>query len=120
MSSISQHLDPARLADLARDPDYTTTPPQIAAWDFFAQARDAYRARKLGAVSPRKLPCPSDADPGANDMPENRADMLTCIVEAISKLEDARRVLEGGMPACELAARSLMNEAADWATEADK
>lgn len=46
MSSISQHLDPARLADLARDPDYTPTMPKVG--DFFKQAQAAAADRSNG------------------------------------------------------------------------
>lgn len=35
--------------------------------------------RILGTVPQQSLPCPSDADPGADDLDEQRAEILFCI-----------------------------------------
>ena len=144
MTFISTKLDDARLADLARDPLWVPRPQlteanRIAARELrFELARqadeigyrndaqqDAFNAlRRAQAAHPRlaaarplataPLPCVSDADPAAGDMPAARADMISQIAEARLSLDMAESMLEAGAEACELSARSLMNEAIEW------
>ena len=144
MTFISTKLDDARLADLARDPLWVPRPQLTeanriaaqalrcelarqadeigyridAAQDSFDSLRAAQAAHpRLAAARPlatAHLPCVSDADPAARDMPEELAEMLEQIAEARLSLDMAESMLEAGAEACELSARSLMNEAIEW------
>jgi hypothetical protein len=109
------------------------TPEQKAEADAADRAAEAAHAALLGALAARamqprplglfgtvaqhRMPCPSDADPGANDFSDDEAEMLTAIDEAESALAMARELIEGRQPAALLAARSRMNDAIGWLRE---
>ena len=144
MSFISTKLDDARLADLAKDPLWSprhqvSDADRIAARELRFElarqadeigarndaAQDAFDSlRRAQAAHPRLaaarhladacLPCISDTDPAACDMRADRAEMIDQINEARAKLDMAEMILESGAEACELSARSLMNEAIEW------
>jgi len=141
MSSISTFLDQRRLTDLASDPDYLPRPGTGTGPREFAPAADnqpAYRAavnagadiafaalrcaqaahpglmRRHNDLATARMPCVSDADPAAGDMPESIGDMLEQITEARACLDMAMEMLLSGNPACELSARSCFNEAIEF------
>ncbi len=72
----------------------------------------------FGSVAAHSLPCPSDADPGADDLNGDEAEMLAQIEEAEAALAMARDMLESRKPSAMLAARSCMNEAISHLQEA--
>jgi hypothetical protein len=80
---------------------------------------EALRTRTpLGSIPAHRLPCPSDADPGADDLGDDEAAMLAQIEEAETALGKARELLESRNPCAMLAARSCMVEAIGHLQEA--
>ena len=141
MSYISTKLDPDRLSQLACDPLWLPRHPTDLRLELVQQAdmiesredaiQGAFDALRLAQethprmVSARhlavartlasaRLPCVSDADPAAGDIPEELSEMLTQITEARLMLDMAESMLDSGSEACELSARSCMNEAIEW------
>ena len=141
MSYISTKLDPDRLAQLARDPLWLPRHPTDLRLELVQQAehiesredaiQDAFDSLRLAqeahprVVSARhlavartlasaRLPCVSDADPAAGDMPEELAEMINQITEARLMLDLAEAMLESGAEHCEMSARSCLNEAIEW------
>ena len=135
----SPHFSEKTMLDHSSDPSSQALADRIAARELrFELARQAdvigYRndaaqdafdsLRRAQAAHPRlaaarhlaeaHLPCISDADPVAGDMRADLAEMIDQINEARAKLDMAVSILESGAEACELSARSLMNEAIEW------
>ena len=110
-AALSLRMELARQADVI---GYRNDATQEA-FDALRRAQAAHpglaAARHLADAH---LPCISDADPAAGDMRADRAEMLDQINEARTKLDMAETMLASGEEACELSARSCMNEAIEW------
>ena len=141
MSYISTKLDPVRLSQLAGDPFWSPRPSQNLRFELSQQAdlmasrhdasRDAMESLNLAqkthqwvvaarhlavarTLASARLPCVSEADPAAGDMPEELAEMMNQITEARLMLDLAEAMLESGAEHCEMSARSCLNEAIEW------